>query len=576
MLRDVRCRACPNSRLHRIKQSTVDTLGYLPESQYSWQSMTTFGTLAVPAMPPPPLLMPPVPPQSSLGQLGEGHADATMLAIAQLDPVRQAAAHRCQPLLPTATTLALADEVLLQAGRGMLDARIIGDTLWTISSSPDVKSPMRRLLPVLTDRLLGRAPDLDGHGVASALWAAAVFRENAPVVLAMLPVLIERLIRTMHSLHVRDASLAFVAVAVLREELGRLGLKLTKLANALASRLIALSVGTDITDPLEPWLLGNILWALPLCGLEDNRLDKLVPWIAAQAAERANELEPQHVATMLWAAATLRCVGAAAQKSSSIDIRIMAIATLLVGRLQIVAERMAPEELTMVLWALGVCFNDNSSSAKQKVRRFAASASVLDGIHLEIACALDSVGALDLSLAIWGLAALEYQNKELLEVAAHRAVALEPQTQTQILAVAVPRIVWAFARLDVLDTHLLRMTAEHFESARQRLWYLRPGAVCALLWAYQRFDLERAVDDNFRPLPLWLSESLRLKMALSAKLEEYLPRPIQDGALQHMTSFGKFGPDTTKFAKMKPTSKPGPEVAVEEKALVWVSDHVVK
>jgi len=593
-LRDVRLRAT-RSGLNRMLETTEHTLGYPSVNRFAWQSLGTLGMLAIPAIAPPPLLMPPVPPPSSLGQLGEGHSDTNKLAIAELHPLRQAAAHRCQALLPAATDVALADELLLQADRGMLDARILGDALWTVSASQDPTSKVRRLLPVITERLLGRAADLDGHGVASALWAAAVFREDSPVVLAMLPVLIERLIRTLHSLEARDASLAFVALAALREELGRCGLKLSRLADALAERLIAVTVGTDIKDPLEPWLLSNVLWALALSGLGEDRLAELVPLIAAHAAERSNELEPQHVATMLWAAATLRGVGAGKQKSGSKTLRgvgagkqksgsmytwdqtassstkARALAALLVGRLQIVADRMAPVELTMVLWALGVCFGDNPRSTEEKVMRSATSASMLDGIHVELACALDSVGALDLSLAVWGLAALEYRNKELLEVAAERAVALEPETQTKILAVAVPRMVWAFARLHVLDTRLLRMTAAHFESAKNRLWYMRPGSICALLWAYERHDLKRVFYDFAPPLPPWLSESLLLQQALSAKLEEYLERPIQEGAVRHAISVGQCGPDLTVLAKMKPTRKPSPEVFLEERASVWLN-----
>jgi len=553
-------------------------LGYPSQNRRSWESIGAFKEMAIPAMLPPPMLMPPVPPPSSLRQLGEGHPGASMLAVAEFDPLRQAAAHRCQAVLPAAPSLALADELLRQADRGMLDARILGDALWTMSVSRDSTSSLRRLLPVITERLLGRSADLDGHGVVSALWAAAVFRDESPVVLAMLPVLIERLILTLNTLQASDASLAFVALSALRDELGRLGLKLSKVADALATRFLEVSAGTDIT--LEPWLLGNFLWALPLSGLKENMLVKLMPLLAAHADERSEELEPQHVATMFWAAAVLRGVGAD-KLSDSIDPQdgpqdgkalssaraAKSLAALLVRRLPIVAEDSAPEDLATVLWAMGVCFGDNARTEHQKARLAAASASMLDGIHLELACALDSVGALELSLAVWGLAVLEYRNKELLEVAAYHALFVEKTTKTSILAVTIPRMVWAFARLDVLDVNLLRAAAEHFQTGKRRLWYLKPGAICALLWAFDCFDLEVVRAHSTRQY----DAVLELQMALEAKLEEYFEGPDKEEVAESAISTGQHGSDITMFNGRKPTQKPAPEVVLEKSKSVYLS-----
>jgi len=367
--------------------------------------------------------------------------------------------------------------------------------------------------------------------VANALWAAAALREEAPVLHALLPSLAERLVRTGLGMGARDASVALCALASLRGEFAATGLLVGPLAGLLADRL--LEGGVEV----EPWLLANLFWSLALVPLDEDRLAALIRALAEQARRRLDDLDGPATCLILWSIATLQ--RRAVEDGTTASFATSELLPALFGRVPITADGMAPNELATVIWAVGALADASDAG------------DMLEEMRVELACALDAAGMLELSLALWGMARLGHRDEELLEVAVGRALELEPSTPLRMLAIVLPRTFWACAVLDFPHTLLARSVGDRFSATADSLRYLQPEAFHALLWACPRMDSDGKLKGFRKALEAKMKYWLRTRLdyvAISPRTSELRKYFVM---LKAVTELGRFGPDARQQGKRR-------------------------
>lgn len=420
----------------------------------------------------------------------------------------------------------LAEGLVREADRGALSARDLSAGLSAIAAA-EAREPALRALPLLAERLIGRASDLDGRGVARSLWAAAVLREEAPVLHTVLPSLAERLVRTAPRMGMHDAGTAFCALAALRAQFAATSLLVGPMADLLVDRFM------EEEGAVEPWLVANMFWSLTVMHLDEERLSALVHSLVEETKRRVDDLDAQAVSLIIWAIATLQ--RRAAEGGTAAYYETSELLPALVRCLHGTAKDMTSYELLTVVWALG--------ALRGGARGVGA---LLNEIRVDLACALDSAALAELSLAIWGLAMLGHRDEEVLEVAMARAIELEATASIRLLATAFPRIIWACATLEFSHALLMRTVADRFSATGGTLRFLRRESYHALLWAYSQLD----PTEQFATF----CHTLRSKLLLLVKtrlnyvaISRNTPEKLKNKAkVATAVELGSFGPDARK------------------------------
>jgi len=425
--------------------------------------------------------------------------------------------------LPRDSVGDLVEGLVREADRGGLAASDLSAAFWVMATSRGEEG-LHRTLPVLADRLIGRASDLDAGGVARTFWATAVLHEESPVLRTMLPALAERLVRTAGGMGVHEAALSLCSLASLRAAFKYTSLAVLPMTDLLVDRFLGEA------GEVEPWLLANLFWTLVMIPLDGDRLSAMLRLLVDQAKPAVADFNAQAVSLVLWSVAMLQ--RRAAEEGTDAAYGTSELLPALAGRFGDLAEGMSPVEMAGAVWALGALRAGVPHPQE-----------LLTKVRVPLACSFDAMDLSELSLALWGMGVIGQRDEELLELAAARAIELDRTTRMRARAAALPRISWACAALDFKHAMLMQTVARRFASASDTLRYLKPESFHALLWVYRQQDFEQAFFDFTMALEAKLLYWLRTRRNYvtidprTSRFEKYYVM------LDAVAELGSYGPD---------------------------------
>lgn len=417
----------------------------------------------------------------------------------------------------------LATEVGEGADLGQLSAQELSGALWSIAAFRLEVPSLQAELPRLADALLQVAGDLKADGVAKALWAVAELRNEAPLLEALLPSLVARLARTVLQLTPQEIATTVYACAALQTDLRSVGLRMSRIIQVLTGRLMKSGV-----QELPTQSLADLTWAVAMVPVFEEAMQELVPKIIDEASNRMDEIDPDTYYTLAWAAATL--------KATWKEDRTPGILRILHGALPRVISKLRPRQLSVVLW----CFASLDPGGE-------ASRQAIKASKEEVWVAMEEMTLMDLSYCMWAFAALNLRDEDFLSTAAEWILKTEVGVRPARLALALPRIVWACAKLDFRDQRLMHLFEERLKPEVYVLMHFTPEDLHAMIWAFRKFDPQR---DRYAITLRDLEYKIKFFIAMRRSTRPYVdhdpdtPPPMRNQLmLEIAVAQGELGPD---------------------------------
>ena len=394
---------------------------------------------------------------------------------------------KASPVLPR-----LAARVQDMALKGQLEPREVSNVFWSLGQLSDGLDISKGLLRALVTSLGEKASGLEPQGLSNSLLACVQLKGVAPEVLTVLPKLAAQISIKAVDMVPQALSNSLWASAHLKDDADHADV--AKLAMALVCQIPVKA------KDMIPQHLSNTLWAA--AKLKDVAPDvkEIVPAIVAQIQDKANGMIPQHLSNTLWAAAQLKDIAP--------DVK--EIVPAIVAQIQDKANGMIAQQISNSLWA-ATRLQDSAPEVLEMVpalleeipRKQAsfdsqAICNCLEALVL-LQDSVSEVGSL--------LAAPPNSKNDFVGFSASRFSALLPTLRGKSLALDIPVVVWACARVNFNNEELLVSAAQMPGGTLQRL---TDWSLCAMLWSYDVLD----PDDQFAEFKTAL-ESERVRRGLS-------------------------------------------------------------
>ena len=331
------------------------------------------------------------------------------------------------PVLPR-----LAARVQDMALKGQLPPRAASNVLYSVGKLADDLEVAEGLLAALVKSLGEKASGMNAHDLSNNLLACVQLKGVAPEVLTVLPQLAAQISIKAKDMVPQALSNSLWAFAQLKEDASHEDV--AKLVAALVRQI------PDEAKDMIPQQLSNSLWAA--AQLKDVAPDvkEIVPAIVAQINVEAKDMIPQALSNSFWAATRLKDD--------------------------------APEVLAMVPALLGEIPRKQTSFSPQAI------CNCLEALIL-LRDSVPEVGSF--------LAAAPGGKNDFVGFTASRFSALLPRLKGKSLALDIPVVVWACARVNLYHEELLVSVADRLKSGRD-LKTLPDWGLCALLWSYDVLD----------------------------------------------------------------------------------------
>ena len=396
---------------------------------------------------------------------------------------------KASPVLPR-----LAARVQKMTEEGQVEPRTVANVLYSLGKLCDDLELPEGLLIALLKSLGEKARGMDSQGLSNSLLACVQLKGVAPEVLTALPKLAAQISMKAKDMIPQHLSNSLWASAQLKEDA----------SHEDVAKIVAALVGQipDKANGMKPQELSNSLWAA--AQLKDIAPDvkEMVPAIVVQIQDNPINMNPQDLSNNLWAAAQL--------KDAAPEVK--EIVPAIVAQIQNKANAMQPQEFSSNLLA-AARLKDDAPEVLQMVPALVEEIprKQADLSSQEISNCLEALVLLRDSLPEVGsvLAAPPNSKNDFVGFAASRFSALLPKLKGKSLALGMPVVVWACARVNFYHEELLVSVAQHGKSDGT-LQRLTDWSLCALLWSYDVLD----PDDQFAEFKIAL-ESERVRRGLS-------------------------------------------------------------
>ena len=374
---------------------------------------------------------------------------------------------KASPVLPR-----LAARVQDMALKGQLEPRAVANVFWSLGQLCDDVDISKGLLMALLKSLGDKARGMNSQGLSNSLLACVQLKVVAPEVLTALPELAAQISTKAKDMIPQDLSNNLWAFAHLKDDA----------CHEDVARIVAAIVGQipDKAAGMDPQGLSNSLWAA--AQLKDIAPDvkEIVPTIVAQIQDNPKNMNPQDLANNLWAAAQLKDVAPDVKEIvPAIVPQIPEMANVMipqhVSSNLLAAARLkddAPEVLQMVPALLEEIPHKQASLSSQEISNCLEALVLLQ----------DSVPEVNDFLA-----SPSKSKNDFLQVAAQRFSRLLPTLKGKDLALQMPVMAWACAKVNFYHEELLVSVAQCAKS--DGTWKrLTDWSLCAMLWSYDALD----------------------------------------------------------------------------------------
>ena len=388
----------------------------------------------------------------------------------------------------------LAARVQTMTEKGQVEPRAVANVLYSLGKLSDDVDISKGLLMALLQSLGEKASGMDPQQLANSLLACVQLKGVALEVLTALPKLAAQISIKAKDMVPQALSNSLWAAAQLKEDSSHEDV--AKLVAALVRQI------PDKAKDMIPQALSNSLWAA--AQLKDIAPDvkEIVPAIVAQIQDNPKNMNPQDLSNSLWAAA----------KSKDVAPDVKEIVPAIVAQIPDKATGMNPQELSNSLWATAR-LKDDAPEVLQMVPALLEEIprNQADFKSQEICNCLEALVLLQDSVSEVGslLAAPPNSKNDFVGFSASRFSALLPRLRGKSLALDMPVAVWACARVNFYHEELLVSVAQRLKS--DGTWKrLTDWSLCAMLWSYDVLD----PDDQFAEFKNTL-ESERVRRGLS-------------------------------------------------------------
>ena len=402
---------------------------------------------------------------------------------------------------PVIQRLATRIEGLINANE--VGPRELANVLWAFAKMFVAVPAVLVTMPALVRGVTAKAKGMDAQGLANSLWASAQLQDACPEVVEMVPALVAQIPSKAGDMKPQELSNIMLAAAKLQDAAPEV--------QSVVSELVK-EIPNKVTDMI-PQALSNILWAAANLHDKDADVLKVVGVVVQQMTQKPDAMNPQNLASNLWAAAKLQDVAPEVLQG------VKAVVDEIPGKV----DAMNPQELSNALWAAAQ-LQDEVPEVLQVVPAVAeqipsqagqmipqalsnclfAAMRLADAVPkvIEVALALvkevpgkvDAMTPQQLANSLEALVVLEERLPivglpRLATAAAMRLKRILPEVKGKDFAFAVPVILWACGKAEVLDleTELLTEVAERFASSNS-ITTLPPWNLCALACAYRNLD----------------------------------------------------------------------------------------
>ena len=236
----------------------------------------------------------------------------------------------------------------------------------------------------------------------------------------------------------------------------------------------------DMTEEgqVGPQAVANVLYSLGKLSDDVDISKGLLMALAAQISIKASGMKPQELSNSLWAAAQLKDIAPGVKE----------IVPAIVAQIQDNPKNMNPQDLSNNLWA-ATRLKDDAPEVLQIVPALVQEIprNQADFTSQAICNCLEALVLLQDSVSEVGslLAAPPNSKNDFVGFSASRFSALLPRLGGKSLALDIPVVVWACARVNFYHEELLVSAARMPGGTLQTL---TDWSVCALLWSYDVLD----------------------------------------------------------------------------------------
>ena len=245
-------------------------------------------------------------------------------------------------------------------------------------------------------------------------------------------------------------------------------------------RLAARVQDMALKSQLPPREVSNVFWSLGQLSADLDISNGLLMALVKSMSESASGMNQHDISNNLLACVQLKAVAP----------EVLTVLPKLAAQISIKAKDMKPQELANSLWAATRLKEDVSEVLKmvpalvEEIPRIQA-----DFKSQDVCNCLEALVLLRDSVREVGdfLAAPPNSKNEFLRFTASRFSHLLPTLKGKRLAIEMPVVVWACARVNFYDEELLVSVAQRAHSGGT-LQTLTDWSVCAMLWSYDVLD----------------------------------------------------------------------------------------
>ena len=249
-------------------------------------------------------------------------------------------------------------------------------------------------------------------------------------------------------------------------------------ASPVLPRLAARVQDMALKGQLEPRGVANVFWSLGQLRDDVDISKGLLMALVKSSDEKAKGMKPQELSNTLLACLQLK----------GVVPQVLTALPKLAAQISIKAKDMVPQDLSNNLWASGQLKDDAPEVLQMVPALLEEMPRKQAGFNLQVICnCLEAVVILQDSVPEVGrfLAG----KKDFLEFTASRFSTLLPRLKGNDLELAVPSVVWAFAKVNFNHEELLVSVADRLKSDGT-LQRLTDWSLCAMLWSYDVLDPE--------------------------------------------------------------------------------------
>ena len=222
--------------------------------------------------------------------------------------------------------------------------------------------------------------------------------------------------------------------------------------------------------------LSNTLLACVQLKVVRPEVLSMLPQLAAQISMKAKDMVPQALSNSLWASAQL--------KEDAGPEDVARIVAALVRQIPVKAKDMIPQALSISLWA-ATRLKDSAREVLQMVPALVEEIPRKQAgfFSQEICNCLEGLVLLEDSVPEVG----KLRKNGFVEFAVSRFSQSLPTLKGKDLAIEMPVVVWACAKINFYHEELLVSVAQRWKSGGT-LQTLTDWSICALLWSYDVLD----------------------------------------------------------------------------------------